>query len=219
MTTIDACALDAALRCGNLAVGAWAPAPHAAHARAWATSVLNGLVAQGLPLYVLGHRPGAAARLPSDAVPEDLRALLASLATEPGAGPLHRVAVTAGHGLPPPMRAGDLLVRRRRVDDVTGGERIESTHLGRPLFLARAAGVLQAIRSVPAAPPLKLHLSCFANPWAGLRQPEARWLRDAKTWPDDRMAVAWRANTLCLLAGPGQVAALHGELTAHCLAP
>lgn len=219
MTTTDACALDAALRCGNLAVGAWAPKPHAAQAQAWTASVLNGLVAQGLPLYVLGHRPGAAARLPSDTVPKDLRALLASLAAEPEPGPLQRVAVTAGHGLPPPMRAGDLLVRRRRVDDVTGAERIESTHLGRPLFLACAADVLQAIRSVPAAPPLKRQLSCLANPWAGLRQPEARWLRDTKTWPDDRVAVTWRANTLCLLAGTGQVAALHGGLTGHSVGP
>lgn len=69
------------------------------------------------------------------------------------------------------------------------------------------------------APALQTHLSCLANPWAGLRQPDARWLRSIGHWPDDRVAVTWRASALCLLAGASQLTALHAGLAVGAVAP
>ncbi|RTL47146.1 MAG: hypothetical protein EKK53_00500 [Burkholderiales bacterium] len=212
MTAPTACTRADAMRLGNLVVSAWAAAPAAELAQAWLDTVLGRLLADDAPLYLLGHRPGVVDRLPRPALPADLQRLLAALADAPEAGPLHRVPSQAGADVPALIRPGDLHLRRTVIDDSTGLGRIASTHLGRLLFIVPAAAALRAIQSAPVLPPVQRSVSSLVNAWAGLRQPDARWLRAIRAWPDDRVVITWQGKALCLLAGEAQVGELHQAL-------
>ena len=110
------------------------------------------------------------------------------------------------------LRTGDIHLRRRWLDESSGLTRIESTHLGRVLVLSSVAVALQGLPPLVVPPPLQLSLSCLKNPTAGLRQPDAAWLRTLSDRPGDSLVIGWLGNSLLLLAGREALRDLRSQL-------
>jgi len=176
--------------------------------------VLHSLAASRPALYLLGHRASTLRNLPGQTLSEDVHALLNRLVPEPATGPVHRLPDDDAEASIDALRSGDLHVRRSVLDPATGLTRVESTFLGRPLLLTSVAHATVAIQSGPVAAPLQIHSTCLSNPEAGLRQPEARWVRAIRTWAGDRVAITWSGNSssLCVMAGPDALSHLAAHL-------
>lgn len=185
-------------RFGNLLLQAWAPPSHPHLAPAWLDEILSLLIGTGQAVVLLGHRPGT---LPPQALPEDTRALLAALTPDPDHAGLQRLPPALAQASLALLRPGELHIRQTNIDEATGLTRQVSTHLGRVLMLASPSSLLQVLPQVALQPPLQLGLTCLTNPWAGLRQPDARWLRSIKTWTGDALVIGWHGHALLLLAG------------------
>ena len=160
----------------------------------------------------LGHRPGLLRNLPPDALPAPTMRLLQSLAREAGNAPLHRIPEEIARASVAALRKGDINSTSRRLDEATGLSQTTNTHLGRALIRTTVDGALGALQGIAASAPLQLHLSCITNPQAGLRQPEARWLRSVAEWTGSGIGITWAGNTLVFLGGPAPLLELRNEL-------
>lgn len=188
-------------RYGNLVLQAWAPPAHESLADDWVDSATRALLAGPGQVFLLGHRPSALAKLPPGAVSTEIARLSSCLTGEPRRGPLHRIPRDAAMASAALLRPGDLAVRQRRLDESTGMTRVSLTHLGRVLVLSSPAALLDAIEALAQPAPLQLLLNVLNNPQAGLRQPDATWLRSIRNWTGEDIVVTWSGHTLCLLAG------------------
>lgn len=201
-------------RHGNLLLQAWAPPDARAAAEAWLFAALHALAAAQPALQLLGHRPGRWQALPPGVAPAAWAPLFAAAVPDPEDPALHRVPTAVALAALAPALPGDLHVRQRMRDPATGVERVSSTFLGRMLVPGTVGSVLDALAGVAVPGPVQLSIGCVTNPHAGLRQPDAAWVRAARHWSGERVAVAWRGTSLTLLAGPGTLARLREGLLA-----
>ena len=199
-------------RHGNLTLSAWAPPAHQALAEQWFTAALTTLLSAPSETYLLGHRPGLLGNLPPDAVPAPTMRLLQSLTRGAGNAPLHRIPEEIARASVAALRKGDINSTSRRLDEATGLSQTKNTHLGRALIRTTVDGALGALQGIAAPAPLQLHLSCLTNPQAGLRQPDARWLRSVAEWTGSGVGITWAGNTLVFLGGPALLLKLRNEL-------
>lgn len=199
---------------GCLLLQAWAPPSHPRLAADWLDEIIRGLIGAAQPLLLLGHRPGRWRALPPQALPDDTRALLAALTEAPGEPALHRLPQAQALDAIPLLRAGDLHVRLPQQDPATGLSRIASVHLGRVLVWSTPAVAPPIVQQVPARAPLRLSLANLKNPWAGLRQPDAHWLRALLSRQDDTLVIGWLGQSLRLLGGPEALDDMHARLAA-----
>ncbi len=199
-------------RFGNLLLSAWAPPSHMLLADAWIESVTGVLLGSSEGLFLLGHRPSRVASLSREALAEETRLLLGSLSEEPGCSSLHRIPQEVARASTALLRSGNLHVRQRRVDESTGQAHVDSTHVGRVLVLLSVDATVGAVETVAVSAPLQVHLACMTNPDAGLRQPEARWLRSVRSWTDDTVVTSWSATSLTFLAGSEALLELRSRL-------
>lgn len=188
-------------RFGNLLLQAWAPPGHECLANAWIESAIGAFLGGPNEIFLLGHRPGLLQNLPSEALSVEASRLLSAVTKELQLGPLHRISHEDAIASAALLRSGDLHVRERRLDDSTGMMCVTSKHLGRVLVRSSAAEVLRVIQGGASRPPLQLHLSCLTNPHAGLRQPDAKWLRSIRSWTGAGLAVTWKGDSLHLFGG------------------
>lgn len=188
-------------RFGNLLLQAWAPPAHPLLAPAWLDEILRAFIGAGAAVVLLGHRPGTLRALPPPVLTDDTRTLLAALTPDPDHPGLHRLPPAMAQASIALLRPGELHIREQKIDEATGLTRPVSTHLGRLLLLSSTSTALQVLQQVAVKPPLQLGLSCLTNPWAGLRQPDATWLRSIKAWTGDALVIGWRGTALQLLAG------------------
>lgn len=199
-------------RHGNLTLSAWTPPAHQALAEEWFTAALTALLGATSKAFLLGHRPGLLSSLPPDAVPAPTMRLLQSLAREACGAPLHRIPEEIARTSVATLRKGDINHTSRRLDEATGLSQVTNTHLGRALIRTTADTALGALQGVAAPAPLQLHLSCLTNPQAGLRQPDARWLRSVSEWTGTGVGITWAGNTLVFLGGPTPLLELRNQL-------
>lgn len=201
MSQLAAPSLADVQRFGNLLLQAWAPPTHPLLAPAWLDETLGRFIGAGAAVLLLGHRPGTLRTLPPQVLTHDIQALLAALTPDTDHAGLHRLPPAVAQASLALLRPGELHIRQKKIDKATGLTRPVSTHLGRLLLLSSTSAALQVLQQVLAKPPLQLSLSCLTNPWAGLRQPDATWLRSIKAWPGDALMIGWRGNALQLLTG------------------
>lgn len=199
-------------RHGNLTLSAWAPPAHQALAEQWFTATLTALLGAPSETFLLGHRPGLLRNLPPGAVPAPTMRLLQSLAREAGNTPLHRIPKEIARASVAALLKGDINLTSKRLDEATGLSQIKNTHLGRALIRTTVDAALGALQGIAAPAPLQLHLSCLTNPQAGLRQPDARWLRSVAEWTGTSVGIIWSGRTLVFLGGPAPLLTLRNEL-------
>lgn len=202
-------------RCGNLLLQAWAPPDARAAAEGWLRHAVHGLAGAQPVLHLLGYRPARWHSLPPGAAPAAWAPMLDAAETHADDPALHRAPTAVALLALSPALPGELHVHQRTIDPATGLSRPSSTFLGRVLVPGTVDGVLDALRGVAAQPPAQLTLTCLTNPHAGLRQPDARWVRAARDWPGDRIAASWRGTSVTLLAGRAALARLREGLLAH----
>lgn len=198
-------------RFGNMVFSAWAPPASRTLASAWLRAVLDSLLASGQAAYIIGYRPGALSNAPAQAIPAGTLAMLEQLVPEPIWGPLHRLPDDSARASLDTLLAGSLNARWTLVDESTGHTRVKSISLGRPLLTACVDAVAHAVRSTAAEEPLQIHVACLANPEAGLRQPDARWMRSLKSGAGGQLALTWlgNSNALCVSGGREALWRLH----------
>lgn len=185
-------------RFGNLLLSAWSPPSHRVLVDGWMESAIDAVLRCASDVFLLGYKPALARSLP---VPQDMLALFVYLTKETERGPHYRIPVDIARASTALLRPGDLHVRQRRTDGSTGVTHVESTYLGRVLALMSVADALRALQGVTVAAPLQVNLSCLTNPQAGLRQPDARWLRSMRDWTGNVVGITWLGDSLTLLGG------------------
>ena len=199
-------------RFGNLLLSAWSPPSGKPLAEAWVESVVAALLKSHHNLVLLGHRPGKAKNLCRDELSDETRYLFDSFTQDPNCSSLYRFPPEAARVLSPLLRSGDIHVRQRITDESTGLTRIDSTHLGRVLILSSLTATLQAIQNVDIDASLQVTLSCLTNPYAGLRQPDSKWLRSIRSWSSAEVAIGWQDTSLQILAGRDTLRQLRNNL-------